>query len=189
MKFHPDRNPDDANAEKRFKEASEAAEVLLDQEKRQAYDQFGHAAVDGSSGEVDLVGSAVLEVLALFLRTYSAIYLGDPAEPVREGPSRGSDLRYVLTLDLEEAVRGCNPNIKIPTLVQCDECKGYRCEKGTSPIDCVQCGGLGQVSARQGIFSIQQTCPRCRGQGKIISDPCSVLPRTRQGRGTKNTFS
>ena len=174
MKFHPDRNPDDANAEKRFKEASEAAEVLLDQEKRQAYDQFGHAAVDGSSGAGGFGGfGGSGSFSSVFEDVFGDIFGGSSGASQRGGPSRGSDLRYVLTLDLEEAVRGCNPNIKIPALVQCDECKGTGAKKGTSPIDCVQCGGLGQVSARQGIFSIQQTCPRCRGQGKIISDPCS----------------
>ena len=174
MKFHPDRNPDDANAEKRFKEASEAAEVLLDQEKRQAYDQFGHAAVDGSSGAGGFGGfGGSGSFSSVFEDVFGDIFGGSSGASQRGGPSRGSDLRYVLTLDLEEAVRGCNPNIKIPALVQCDECKGTGAKKGTSPIDCVQCGGLGQVSARQGIFSIQQTCPRCRGKGKIISDPCS----------------
>ena len=180
MKYHPDRNPDDANAEKRFKEASEAAEVLLDQEKRQSYDQFGHAAVDGSSGAGGFGGfGGSGSFSSVFEDVFGDIFGGSSGANQRGGPARGSDLRYVLTLDLEEAVRGCNPNIKIPTLVQCDECKGSGAKKGTSPIDCVQCGGLGQVSARQGIFSIQQTCPRCRGQGKIINDPC----RSCRGQG------
>ena len=175
MKFHPDRNPDNADAEKKFKEASEAAEILLDQEKRQAYDQFGHAAVDGSTGGGGFGGfGGSGSFSSVFEDVFGDIFGGSGGGNQRGGPSRGSDLRYVLTLDLEEAVRGCNPNIKIPTLAQCHECKGSGAKKGTSPIDCVQCGGLGQVSARQGIFSIQQTCPRCRGQGKIISDPCSV---------------
>ena len=180
MKYHPDRNPDDANAEKRFKEASEAAEVLLDQEKRQSYDQFGHAAVDGSSGAGGFGGfGGSGSFSSVFEDVFGDIFGGSSGANQRGGPARGSDLRYVLTLDLEEAVRGCNPNIKIPTLVQCDECKGSGAKKGTSPIDCVQCGGLGQVSARQGIFSIQQPCPRCRGQGKIINDPC----RSCRGQG------
>ena len=175
MKFHPDRNPDNADAERKFKEASEAAEILLDQEKRQAYDQFGHAAVDGSAGAGGFGGfGGSGSFSSVFEDVFGDIFGGSGGANQRGGPSRGSDLRYVLTLDLEEAVRGCNPNIKIPALSQCRECKGSGAKKGTSPIDCVQCGGMGQVSARQGIFSIQQTCPRCRGQGKIISDPCSV---------------
>ena len=175
MKFHPDRNPDNADAERKFKEASEAAEVLLDQDKRQSYDQFGHAAVDGSAGAGGFGGfGGSGSFSSVFEDVFGDIFGGSGGANQRGGPSRGSDLRYVLTLDLEEAVRGCNPNIKIPTLVQCYECKGSGAKKGTSPIDCVQCGGLGQISARQGIFSVQQTCPRCRGQGKIISDPCPV---------------
>ena len=90
----------------------------------------------------------------------------------RSNVSRGADLKYILNLSLEEAVRGTNPKIKIPKLVECMECLGSGAKKGTAPIDCVQCGGLGQVSTRQGFFSIQQTCPRCRGAGKMISDPC-----------------
>ncbi len=174
MKFHPDRNPDDADAESKFKEASEAAEVLLDSEKRQAYDQFGHSAVDGSAGGgFGGFGGAGGSFSSIFEDVFGDIFGGAGGGGRRGGPSRGADLRYVLTLDLEEAVRGCNPKIKVPTLVECMECLGSGAEKGTTATDCIQCGGMGQISARQGIFSIQQTCPRCRGQGKIITDPCN----------------
>lgn len=173
MKFHPDRNPDDEDAEAKFKEASEAAEVLLDSEKRQAYDQFGHSAVDGSvAGGFGGFGGAGGSFSSIFEDVFGDIFGGAGGGGRRGGPSRGADLRYVLTLDLEEAVRGCNPKIKVPTIVECMECLGSGAEKGTTPTDCIQCGGMGQISARQGIFSIQQTCPRCRGQGKIITDPC-----------------
>lgn len=173
MKFHPDRNPDDAEAEEKFKEASEAAEVLLDAEKRSAYDQFGHAAVDGSTGAGGFGGGfgGGGSFGSIFEDVFGDIFGGGGGR--RSGPNRGADLRYVLTLDLEQAVKGCNPKIKVPTLIECVECLGSGAKKGTSPTDCVQCGGLGQVTARQGIFSIQQTCPRCRGQGKVISDPCT----------------
>ena len=173
MKWHPDRNPDDADAETKFKEASEAAEVLLDSEKRAAYDQFGHAAVDGSAGAGGFGGGfGGGSFSSIFEDVFGDIFGGGGGGSRRAGPNRGADLRYVLTLELEQAVKGCNPKIKVPTLVECVECLGSGAKKGTSPIDCVQCGGMGQVTARQGIFSIQQTCPRCRGQGKVISDPC-----------------
>ncbi len=173
MKWHPDRNPDDTDAETKFKEASEAAEVLLDTEKRAAYDQFGHAAVDGSAGAGGFGGGfGGGSFSSIFEDVFGDIFGGGGGGSRRAGPNRGADLRYVLTLELEQAVKGCNPKIKVPTLVECVECLGSGAKKGTSPIDCVQCGGMGQVTARQGIFSIQQTCPRCRGQGKVISDPC-----------------
>ncbi|SVB56158.1 uncharacterized protein METZ01_LOCUS209012 [marine metagenome] len=171
MKYHPDRNPDDAAAEASFKEASEAAEILLDAEKRSAYDQFGHAAVDGSTGTGGFGGGfGGGSFSSIFEDVFGDIFGGGGR---RSGPNRGADLRYLLTLELEQAVKGSNPKIKVPTLVECIECLGSGAKKGTSPVDCVQCGGMGQVTARQGIFSIQQTCPRCRGQGKVISDPCT----------------
>ncbi len=169
MKYHPDRNPDDASSGDKFKEASEAAEVLTDGQKRSAYDQFGHAAVDGSAGGGGFANTGSFS--SIFEDVFGDIFSGG-----RGGHSqvhRGADLKYVLHLDLEEAVKGANPKINIPTLVGCTECAGSGAKKGTSPIDCVQCGGLGQVTARQGFFSIQQTCPRCRGKGKVVSDPCT----------------
>ena len=168
MKYHPDRNPDDADAEAKFKEASEAAEVLLDSEKRGTYDQFGHAAFDGSASAGGFGGGSFGSI---FEDVFGDIF-GGGGGGRRSGPNRGADLRYVLSLELEQAVKGCNPKIKVPTLVECVECLGSGAKKGTSPMDCVQCGGVGQITARQGIFSIQQTCPRCRGQGKVIADPC-----------------
>ncbi len=168
MKYHPDRNPDDTDAEAKFKEASEAAEVLLDGEKRGTYDQFGHAAFDGSASSGGFGGGSFGSI---FEDVFGDIF-GGGGGGRRSGPNRGGDLRYVLTLELEQAVKGCNPKIKVPTLVECVECLGSGAKKGTSPMDCVQCGGMGQITARQGIFSIQQTCPRCRGQGKVIADPC-----------------
>ena len=168
MKYHPDRNPDDADAEAKFKEASEAAEVLLDSEKRGTYDQFGHAAFDGSASAGGFGGGSFGSI---FEDVFGDIF-GGGGGGRRSGPNRGADLRYVLSIELEQAVKGCNPKIKVPTLVECVECLGSGAKKGTSPMDCVQCGGVGQITARQGIFSIQQTCPRCRGQGKVIADPC-----------------
>ena len=177
MKYHPDRNPDDADAEEKFKEASQAAEVLTDSEKRATYDQFGHAAFEGGAGAGGFggfggAGGGSGSFSSIFEDVFGDIFGGSGGGRRQAGPNRGADLRYVLTLDLEQAVKGCNPKIKVPTLVECLECLGSGAKKGSSPMDCVQCGGVGQVTARQGIFSIQQTCPRCRGQGKVISDLC-----------------
>lgn len=166
MKYHPDRNPDDAAAEEKFKEASGAAEVLTDAEKRKAYDQFGHAAVDGSGGGFNAGGGSFSSV---FEDVFGDIF---SAGHRRGGVDRGADLKYLLGLELEDAVNGCNPKIKVPTLVECMECLGSGVRKGTAPIDCMQCGGMGQITSRQGFFSVQQTCPRCHGQGKVITDPC-----------------
>jgi molecular chaperone DnaJ len=169
MKYHPDRNSDDVNAEDKFKEGSEAAEVLTDTEKRQAYDQYGHAAFEGAGAGGFQTGG---NFGSIFEDVFGDIFSGGRGGG-RSQVQRGSDLKYVLDLDLEEAVRGTNPKIKIPTLAECMECLGSGAKKGSSPIDCVQCGGMGQVTARQGFFSIQQTCPRCHGKGKMISDPCN----------------
>ncbi len=170
MKYHPDRNPDDAGAEKKFKEASEAAEILTNAEKRGSYDQFGHAAFEGGAGAFH-AGSGNFS--SIFEDVFGDIFSSGGRGGGRSQVYRGSDLKYVLDLSLEEAVRGTDTKIKIPTLVECMECLGSGAKKGTSPIDCVQCAGQGQVTARQGFFQIQQTCPRCRGAGKMISDPCA----------------
>ncbi len=167
MKNHPDRNPDDPDAHEVFKEASEAAEVLTSEEKRRQYDQFGHAAFEGmGAGAGGGFGGGNFS--SIFEDMFGDIFSGGRSR----GPARGADLKYVLELDLEEAVRGVEKTISFGTLVPCDDCHGSGAKKGTTPIDCVQCGGIGQVTARQGFFQIQQTCPRCRGAGKIISDPC-----------------
>ncbi|MDA0761346.1 MAG: molecular chaperone DnaJ, partial [Proteobacteria bacterium] len=177
MKYHPDRNEGDAAAEERFKEASEAAEVLLDAQKRSTYDQFGHAAFEGGqSGGHGGFGSGG-SFGSIFEDVFGDIFSGGRGQSQSH---RGSDLKYILDISLEEAVRGTNPKIKIPTLVECMSCLGSGAKAGTKPIDCVQCSGSGQITARQGFFSLQQTCPRCRGQGKIISDPCP--PCRGQGR-------
>ena len=171
MKHHPDRSPDDKDAEEKFKEASEAAEILLDAEKRQAYDQFGHAGVDPSASTGGFGGFGQGSFSSIFEDVFGDIFGAGGAR--RSHSNRGSDLRFILTLDLQEAVKGCSPRIKVPTLVECAECQGSGAKKGTAPMDCVQCGGIGQIAARQGVFSIQQVCPRCRGQGKVIGDPCT----------------
>lgn len=178
MKYHPDRNPDDVDADAKFKEASEAAEVLTSGEKRQSYDQFGHAAFEGGGGGGGF-GGGNGNFGSVFEDIFGDVFSGGGRGGGRQ-VQRGSDLKYILDLDLEEAVRGTNPKITIPALVECMECLGSGAKKGSSPINCVQCAGAGQVTVRQGFFSIQQTCPRCRGRGKMISDPCP--PCRGQGR-------
>ena len=168
MKYHPDRNQGDADAEVKFKEASEAYAVLHDKEKRSAYDQFGHAAFEGGGGAGGGFGQGS-SFGSIFEDVFGDIFSSGRG---RSQVQRGSDLKYVLDITLEEAVKGTNPKIKIPTLVECMECLGSGAKKGTEPMDCLQCGGSGQVTSRQGFFSLQQTCPRCRGAGRVISDPC-----------------
>lgn len=172
MKYHPDRNPDDAAAEEKFKEASEAYEVLSDSSKRAAYDQYGHAGVEGA-GMGGAGGFGAGGFADIFGDVFGDIFGGGGAGR-RGGPARGSDLRYNLELDLEDAVKGKTVKIKVPTLVACGTCDGSGAKKGTSANTCTTCGGHGQVRMQQGFFSVQQTCPTCRGKGKVISDPCGA---------------
>ena len=167
MKFHPDRQSDDPKAEEKFKEASEAYEVLNDQEKRNAYDRFGHAGVDPNQG-----GASGFEgnFSDIFGDVFGDIFGGSRGRS--DGVSRGSDLRYNLNLSLEQAVGGDTIEIKVPVLAHCDDCDGVGSAPGTSPTTCMDCNGAGQVRVSQGFFSLQQTCPRCRGQGRVITDPC-----------------
>ena len=166
MKFHPDRNPGDQAAEDKFKEASEAYEILSDSEKRRAYDQFGHAGVEGQAQGFSGGGFS-----GIFEDVFGDIF--GSARGGRGGEQRGSDLQYTLELSLEEAVRGVSKKVRIPTLVACGKCDGSGAAKGSDTNACVQCGGLGQITQKQGFFTLQQTCPRCRGVGKVITDPCT----------------
>ena len=182
MKHHPDRNPDNKESEEKFKEASEAYEILSDKEKRGAYDQYGHAGVDGNSGMGGggFGGAGAGGFSDIFGDVFGDIFGGaGGGGGGRRGAARGSDLRYTLDLDLEDAVKGKTVKIKVPTLVSCKTCDGSGAKPGTSPTTCSTCGGHGQVRMQQGFFSVQQTCPTCRGTGKVISDPC----RDCQGQG------
>ncbi len=174
MKHHPDRNPDDKQAEEKFKEAKEAYEVLTDARKRAAYDQFGHAGVDPSAAAGAGAGAGYGRG-ANFSDIFGDVF-GDIFGAGRAGgrPQGGADLRYNLDLSLEDAVHGTAVKIRIPTRTTCKVCSGSGAKPGTSPTTCPTCGGQGQVRMQQGFFSIQQTCPRCRGSGKLISDPCAT---------------
>jgi len=171
MKYHPDRNPGDKTAEESFKEAKAAYEVLSDPQKRAAYDQFGHAGVDAAAGGGGGFRSGA-NFSDIFDDVFGDIFGGGRAGGGRTQSFRGSDLRYDLDLTLEEAVQGATVKVRIPTQVKCKSCNGSGAKKGTSPSVCTTCGGQGQVRMQQGFFSIQQACPRCKGTGKIITEPC-----------------
>ncbi|MGD8378025.1 MAG: molecular chaperone DnaJ [Gammaproteobacteria bacterium] len=177
MKYHPDRNPGDEEAESRFKEAKEAYEILTDPQKRAAYDQFGHAGVDpsmgGGRGAGGFHGFGGAEAFSdIFGDVFGDIFGGGRRGGGRSRVMRGADLRYELDLSLEQAVAGDTIKVQIPTAVACEECDGSGAAKGSQPETCDTCGGAGQVRMQQGFFSIQQPCPQCRGQGKVIRDPC-----------------
>ena len=170
MKYHPDRNTDNSeDAEAKFKEAKEAYEVLNDANKRAAYDQYGHAGVDPSMGGRPGGGGAGFE--DIFGDVFGDIFGGGRRGG---GPQahRGSDLQYNLELSLEDAVFGTEVKIHVPTLVSCKTCSGSGAKEGTTATTCTTCHGAGQVRMQQGFFAVQQTCPQCRGKGKMIADPC-----------------
>ena len=167
MKHHPDRNPDNPKSEEHFKEAKEAYEVISDAKKRSAYDSYGHAGVDASVG-----GAGGSNFADAFGDIFGDIFGGN-----RQGRSnvfRGADLRYNLEITLEQAAHGFETKIRIPTMSECTVCKGSGAKPGTQPVTCTSCNGQGQVRMTQGFFSIQQTCPRCHGTGKMIPTPCTA---------------
>ena len=172
MKHHPDRNPGDTAAEDKFKEASEAYEVLSDSQKRAAYDQYGHDGVDPQMGGG---GAGFNNFSDIFGDVFGDIFGGASGggRGGRGGPQRGSDLQYTLQIDLEQAVKGTTAKIRVPTLVACKPCDGKGAKSGSKPEACSTCGGVGQVRMQQGFFAVQQACPNCRGQGTIIKDPCN----------------
>jgi molecular chaperone DnaJ len=177
--FHPDQNPDDDDAEVKFKEINEAYEVLKDEQKRAAYDRFGHAAFDGSMGggggrpgggfgpEFSSSMSDIFDDLfGEFMGNRRSTRSGDQRE-------RGADLRYNMEITLEEAFSGKTADIQFPTTVSCETCQGSGAKKGTKPSTCPTCQGQGSVRASQGFFTIERTCPTCQGRGETITDPCS----------------
>ncbi len=169
MKHHPDRNPDNPKSEEQFKEAKEAYEILSDGQKRAAYDQYGHAGVDQQAGGGGTGGFA-----DAFSDIFGDIFGGGGGGRGggRSNVYRGADLRYNLEVSLEDAARGAETRIRIPTMAACEACSGSGAKKGSSPSTCPTCAGHGQVRMQQGFFSIQQTCPKCHGTGRYISDPC-----------------
>ena len=188
MKFHPDRNPNDAEAEGKFKEAKEAYEVLTDAQKRAAYDQHGHAGVEainrsgggrGGFGSGDAFSDIFGDVFGDIFGT------GRRGGGGRAQVFRGADLRYELELDLDQAVFGHTVDVEVPKLAECEICHGTGAAKGHSPVTCETCDGSGQVRISQGFFQLQQTCPRCRGAGTIVRNPCDTCLGQGRIRKTK----
>ncbi|EGY00056.1 chaperone protein DnaJ [Nitrospirillum viridazoti Y2] len=173
MQYHPDRNQGDKAAEQKFKEVSEAYEVLKDEQKRAAYDRFGHAAFENGGGRAG-AGAGGFDFGSGFADIFEEMF-GDFMGGRRgggQGPGRGSDLRYNLEISLEDAFKGTSTNVRVPTSVACDVCNGTGAESGTQPVTCPTCNGAGKVRAQQGFFTIERTCPACAGAGRVIKDPC-----------------
>ncbi|HTB84324.1 MAG TPA: molecular chaperone DnaJ, partial [Candidatus Sulfotelmatobacter sp.] len=181
IKYHPDKNPGDKTAEEQFKELGHAYEVLSDPQKRAAYDQYGHEAFDPRArarGAGGSAGGGFHDPFDIFREVFGggaggSIFesmFGGGGDP--SGPQRGDDLRYDLEITLEEAALGCEKEISVTKLDKCDVCAGSGAEAGAQARTCGTCGGRGQVLTARGIFSIAQTCPHCKGQGKIIDRPC-----------------
>lgn len=186
MQYHPDRNPGNAEAEHKFKEINEAYDVLRDDQRRAAYDRFGHAAFEqggmGGGGGFDF-GAGFSDI---FDEMFGEILGGGRrSHQGNGGAQRGADLRYDLDISLEEAFTGITKNITVPNAITCDACKGSGAAPGTSPVECGMCKGHGRVRAQQGFFTVERTCPTCQGAGRVIQTPCkkcSGQGRVRQQR-------
>jgi molecular chaperone DnaJ len=171
MQYHPDRNPGDQAAEQKFKAISEAYDVLKDDQKRAAYDRYGHAAFENGGarpGAADF-GFGAGGFADIFDEMFGEFMGGGRRG---QGPGRGNDLRYNLEITLEEAFKGKQTTVRVPTLVACESCKGSGAEGGSKPVTCPTCGGNGRVRAQQGFFTIERTCPSCHGGGRVIDNPC-----------------
>ena len=176
IKYHPDKNQGNKEAEEKFKEISHAYEILSDPKKRSQYDQFGEAAFQNGGGG----GGAYQDPFDIFSQVFGGgggsifedLFGGGRSSRAQRGPQRGDDLRYDLQITFEEAIYGADKKIEIPKLVQCDECGGSGCEKGSAKKRCTRCGGSGQTTVSQGFFTMRQPCPACRGTGEVIEKPC-----------------
>ena len=173
MQHHPDRNPGDPEAEKRFKECNEAYSILSDPQKRAAYDRYGHAGLGGGGGGGAGFGG-FQDASDIFSDVFGDVFgeMFGGGGRRSGGPQRGQDLRYDLEITLEQAFTGAEVNLKVPSTQTCDTCDGSGAKPGTQPTTCQTCAGHGRVRASQGFFSIERSCPRCGGQGRIITDPC-----------------
>jgi molecular chaperone DnaJ len=184
MKMHPDRNPGDKASEEQFKEAKEAYEVLSDAQKRAIYDQHGHEGLDAQRG----AGGAGVNPGEAFGDIFGDVFgdiFGGQRRGGRSQVFRGADLRFELDLDLSQAVFGATIEIDVPKLSECETCHGSGAAKGSNPIQCETCHGAGTVRVSQGFFQLQQTCPRCRGSGKIVKNPCDTCLGQGRVRRTK----
>ena len=173
MQFHPDRNPGDKAAEQKFKEINEAYDVLRDEEKRAAYDRFGHAAFEQSGGRGAGAGGFGFDFASGFANIFDEMFGEAMGGGGRRGPNtRGSDLRVNLTISLEDAFQGKQAKVRVPTSVACESCKGSGAAGGAAPVTCNTCRERGRVRATQGMFTIERACPTCHGAGRVIEKPC-----------------
>lgn len=182
MQHHPDRNPGDKAAEHKFKEINEAYDVLKDEQKRAAYDRFGHAAFDGSAGArgpgaSDFGSGGFADI---FEEMFGDFMGGRRGGGQRAQAGRGADVRFNFEITLEEAFHGKQATVKVPSSVACEVCDGSGAEPGSQPVTCPTCGGAGRVRASQGFFTVERTCPGCGGQGRVIKNPCRAC--SGQGR-------
>ena len=183
MKFHPDRNQGNKEAEAQFKEVNEAYEVLSDKQKRAAYDQFGHAGLNqGGFGAGGFSGSEYGDVGDVFGDIFDNFFTGGRSRQGQTGPRRGADLRYNLKISFKDAAFGVEKQIRVPRLETCGKCKGSGAKPGTSPQSCPLCKGSGQIRQSQGFFTLSRTCHQCHGNGQIISNPCATC----HGQGKVN---
>lgn len=176
LKYHPDRNPGDHTAEEKFKEASEAYQVLSDPDKRAAYDRYGHAGVNGGGGFAGgpFGGGVGVDLGDIFGDLFGEMFNMGGGGQRTSRVQRGDDLRYDLTIDFEDAIFGAETEIKLRRLDTCPNCKGTGSSSGRGPATCSQCHGRGQIRYQQGFFSVARTCAACRGTGSVISDPCTT---------------
>ena len=172
LKYHPDKTKGDKDSEEKFKEASEAYHILSDEKRKSNYDQFGHAAFQGTGGENQGFGGFDTSSFSDIFEDFFGEF-GNDNRTSRRSSNRGNDLRYDLNITLEEAYNGLEKNIRYTTYKKCSECIGSGAAKGSSPIKCKYCGGKGKIRSNQGFFTIQQTCPECSGYGEAIGKPCS----------------
>jgi molecular chaperone DnaJ len=174
MKYHPDRNPGDASAEERFKEASEAYGVLSDGDKRAAYDRYGHASTSSGFGGASGPFAGATDISDIFGDLFGEMFGGGSGRRGAPRVQRGEDLRFDITIEFEEAVFGKETEVKVRRRETCSGCRGVGTTSGRGPTTCPQCQGRGQVRYQQGFFSVARTCSNCAGTGSIITDPCST---------------